>query len=230
MRCLVVDDDAMSRAVMEHFITQYGTLTLAASCENAIDAAVVLQQQEIDLVLLDIEMPEVTGLELIRSLTHRPQIILVTSKQKYAVEAFEVNVTDYLLKPVSYARFLKAVSRAHERWQEASEQGEPSQDYVFIKTEGRFIKLDLAAVQWFEAQGDYVMVHTAAGRHLIHSTMKALENKLPTTAFTRVHRSYIVRMDQVEDIKDTTIVIGAKVIPIGASYKEVLFSRLKTLG
>ena len=226
MRCLVVDDEALSRAVIEHFITQHGALTLVASCENAIKAATVLQQQQIDLVFLDIEMPEVTGLELIKSLTSRPQIILVTSKEQYAIEAFEVDVTDYLLKPVSYARFLKAVNRACERT--APEQASP-QDYVFIKTEGRFIKLDLSAVQWFEAQGDYVMVHTATGHYLIHSTMKGLEDKLASDAFIRVHRSYIVRMDQVQDIEDTTMVIGRKVIPIGASYREALFSRLKTL-
>ncbi len=218
----------MARAVIEHFITEHSALTLAASCENAIEAANVLLEQEIDLVFLDIEMPEVTGLELIKSLAHHPQIVLVTSKQQYAIEAFEVDVTDYLLKPVSYARFLQAVSRARERCRTAREQG-PG-DYVFIKAGGRFIKLDLAAVQWFEAQGDYVMIHTAAERHLIHSTMKRMEDTLPPHAFTRVHRSYIVRMDQIDDIEDTTITIGRKVIPIGASYKTALFSRLKTLG
>jgi len=227
MRCLVVDDDAMSRAVMEHFIAQHGGLDLVASCEDAIEASKVLRQEEVDLIFLDVEMPGMSGLELVKSLERRPSIILVTAKEDYAIEAFDIDVTDYLLKPVSYARFLKAVQRV-ERQQDTSEVAE-EQEYVFVKTEGRLVKLDLSTVRWIEAEGDYLMIYTQEKKYLVHSTMKGIEKKLPTGAFARVHRSFIVRIDQMDDIADASIVIGRKVVPIGASYKSELLKRLKMI-
>lgn len=228
MKCLVVDDEALSRAFMEHFIARHDALELVGSCESGIEAANVLQHQPVDLLFLDVEMPEMSGMELIESLTERPQIILVTAKQDYAVQAFDVEVTDYLLKPVTYARFLKAVQRAEERVRLKARAAPPS-EYVFVKTEGRLVKLDLATIRWIEAQGDYVMIHTAHRRHLVHSTMKGMQARLPADAFARVHRSYIVRLNQIADIADASIVIDRKVIPIGASYRNDLLRRLNRL-
>ncbi len=226
MKCLVVDDEALSRAFMEHFIARHDALELVGSCESGIEAANVLQQQAVDLLFLDVEMPEMTGMELIESLIDRPQIILVTAKEDYAVQAFNVEVTDYLLKPVTYARFLKAVQRAEER---LHARKAPATEYVFVKTEGRLVKLDLATVRWIEAQGDYVLIHTTGKRYLVHSTMKGMQERLPAGDFARVHRSYIVRLDQIADIADATIVIDRQVIPIGASYRNGLLKRLNRL-
>ena len=230
MRCLVVDDDELSRTMIEHLLAQHGGLTLVGSCESAIAAAKVLREEVVDLLFLDVEMPGMTGLELMKSMDVRPQVILVTAKEEYAIEAFDVDVTDYLLKPVTYARFLKAVQRA-ERQASLAEASEASQEqeYVFIKAEGRLIKVYLADIQWIAAQGDYMMVHTREHKYLMHGTMKSMEKKLPPHDFARVHRSYIVRIDQIEDIEDTTIVIQRKVIPIGGSYKDALLKRLRTI-
>lgn len=225
MRCLVVDDDALARAFMEHFIARHGALELIGSCESALEASGILKHERVDLVFLDIEMPEMNGLELIQRLTRRPQVILVTAKEEYAIDAFEVEVTDYLLKPVKYARFLKAVERAERRARAERLQAE----HVFIKTEGRLVRLELAAVQWIEAQGDYVLIHTDTGRYLVHSTMKAMIDRLPESDFARVHRSFIVRLDRIDDVSATSLVVGRRVIPIGASYKEDLHRRLHTL-
>lgn len=230
IRCLVVDDDEMSRTVLEHFVGQHDALTLVGSCESAIEAVNVLRTETIDLAFLDVEMPMMSGLDLVKSLDQRPQIILVTAKQDYAIEAFDVEVTDYILKPLTYARFLKSVQRAQRNLEPApAEAASEEPEYVFIKAEGRLVKLQLDAVRWIEAQGDYVMIHTQDQKYMVHSTMKGMQNKLPSSAFARVHRSYIVRLDQIADIEDTTLVIGRQVIPIGASYRKKLLAQLNTL-
>lgn len=228
MRCLIVDDDELSRAFLERFVEQHGELEWVDSCESAIEASKVLRRTDVDVLFLDVEMPGMSGLELVKSLDTRPQVVLVTAKEEYAIEAFNVEVTDYLLKPVTYARFLKAVERA-QRWARREAERLTDGDYVFIKADGRLVKLKLEDIQWISAQGDYMMIHTAGHKYLVHGTMKSMEVKLPAQAFTRVHRSYIVRIDKIEDIKDTTIVINRQVIPIGGSYKAGLLRRLPTI-
>jgi DNA-binding LytR/AlgR family response regulator len=228
MRCVVVDDDPLSRHVIEHFVANYDALDLVGSCSNAVEASNLLQHEAVDLILLDIEMPVMTGIEFVRSLSPVPQVILVTAKEEYALEAFDVDVTDYLLKPVTFSRFLQAIQRAQRRLQPAAPASEPPA-HVFVKSDGKLVKLDLNSVQWIEAQGDYVAIRTKERKLLIHSTMKALEEKLPSSLFARVHRSYIVRIDQIDDIEDTSIVIDRQVIPIGSSYREPLLQRLNTI-
>lgn len=227
LNCLIVDDDALSRTIMEDYVGRHGSLSLVASCDSAVSAANTLQTHAVDLLFLDVEMPEMSGLELIGSLTQMPHVILVTSKQQYAVEAFDVDVVDYLLKPVGYPRFLKAVERVLRLV--APPSSGSAEDHVFIKSDGRLIKLALADVRWIEAQKDYVMFHTADRQYLVHGTMKKTAANLPSRAFVRVHRSFIVRLDQIKDIEDSTLVIGRQVIPIGASFREGLLQQLKLL-
>lgn len=243
LRSLVVDDDAMSRALIEHFIQQHDVLEHVGSCASAIEAANRLRQGGQDLVFLDVEMPEMSGLELLKSLKERPQVILVTSKKEYALEAFDVDVTDYLLKPPSYGRFLQAVERARRRAEAANAEGaanddeapksagprQDADDHVFVKTGGRLVKLDLGDLLYVEAQGDYMLMHTPTDKHLVHSTMKAMASRLPESDFVRVHRSYVVRLDQIKDIEDRSLVIARAVIPIGATYKDALMKRLNLI-
>jgi DNA-binding LytR/AlgR family response regulator len=224
MNCLIVDDDAMARTLLEHYVAQYGGLNLLASCENAPDAFRYLQKGDVDILFLDVEMPEMTGLELLESLSHKPHVVLVTAKQEYALEAFDLEATDYLLKPVKYARFVKTMQRISKKQETQSNQP----NYVFIKTDGRLVKLDLADLQYIEAERDYMHLHTAKEKFIIHGTMKSFESKL-SSDFIRVHRSFIVRLDQIVDIADETIVIHKSVIPIGASYKETLKKRLNRI-
>ena len=227
LKCLIVDDDDITRELMASYVDRHHNLALADTCADGIEAINVLRSQSIDVIFLDIEMPEMSGIELIQSLKSRPQIVLATSKEEYAIKAFQEGVTDYLVKPVSYARFVKSVERVMELAPNAVKDA--TQDYVFIKSNGRLIKLNLKSVKWIEAQSDYMLIYTDRGKHLIHSTMKKLITKLPAKDFARVHRSYIVRIDKIEDIDDATIVIDKKVIPIGASHREKLLSRLHTL-
>ena len=237
MTCLVVDDDPIARALVERFVERHDALTLVGTCADAIEAANTLARHRaegdpVGLVFLDVEMPEMTGLELAEALgagpsATRPQVVLITSKEEYAREAFDVEVTDYLIKPPTYGRFVKAVERALAR--AASDPGPADDpDTLFVKSDGRLVRLDLRAVSWIEAQKDYVLFHTEARDHLVHVTMKALEARLPD-AFVRVHRSYFVRLDRIGDVEDSSLVIERKVIPVGATYRGPLLDRLNTL-
>jgi DNA-binding LytR/AlgR family response regulator len=247
----VVDDDPVARAVVERYVERHDELRLAASVGDADAATEVLRRDDdLDLVVLDIEMPGMSGLELadlevMHGLATRPQVVFVTAKEDYAVEAFAVEATDYLVKPVRYARFQRAIERVlrlraadaslatPDEAQAASTgggevTGAGGDEPVFVKVDGRLVRLDLDELKWVEAQGDYMLLTTTDSRYLIHSTMKTLAEKLPD-AFVRVHRSFIVRIDRIEDIEDTTLVIDRKVIPIGASYRDRLMERLNTL-
>lgn len=227
MKCLIVDDDPMARAMLEHFVDQHAATVFAGSCGSASEAANVLRSTKVDVLFLDIEMPEMTGIELVRNLKSVPEVVLVTSRKEYAVEAFEIEVADYLLKPVAYSRFMRTIERLNARI--APTDSAMAEDHVFIKTNGRLVNLDLRTVQWIEAQGDYVQVVAETDRYMVHGTMKKIESKLPERDFIRVHRSFIVRIDRVKDVEDTTLVVGAKVIPIGASYRGKFHQRINTL-
>jgi DNA-binding LytR/AlgR family response regulator len=227
MNCLIVDDEEISRRILERFVSQTDSLQLKGSCENAIDAVKILKSETIDLLFLDIEMPEMTGIELIETLNDSPQIIFVTAKENYAVEAFEHNVTDYLLKPITYARFLKSVDKAFEMFNQRVDDSVPG--YIFVKVDSRLLRLNLADINFVEAQGDYIQLHTTTGKHLIYSTMKHIEAKLPKKDFARVHRSFIVRIDRIADITENNLMIDKNIIPIGAMYKNELLKKLNIL-
>ena len=237
MTCLVVDDDPIARALVERFVERHDALTLVGVCADAVEATNTLARlraagEPVELAFLDVEMPEMTGLELAEALgagpaATRPQVVLITSKEEYARGAFDAEVTDYLIKPPTYGRFVKAVERALARSASASEpDGDP--DTLFVKADGRLVRLDLREVAWVEAQKDYVLFHTDERDHLVHVTMKALAERLPS-AYVRVHRSYFVRLDRIGDVEDSSLVVGRKVIPVGATYRKPLLDRLNTL-
>ena len=228
IRCAIVDDEEMSRQALALLVERVNDLSVVAVCENALDASRMLRTQPVDLLFLDVEMPGMTGIELIRSLTRKPEIVLVTGKEEYAVEAFEYDVADYIVKPVTVERFLKAVDRAVGRLRTDVEA--PLQDdSVFVKVDSRFVKVELRDVQWVEAAGDYVTIVTENDRFTVHSTMKSMENLLPADRFLRVHRSHIVRVDKIRSLEETTIVIGKKLLPVGDSYRAALRDRLTLL-
>ena len=238
MTCLIVDDDPIARAVVEHMVQRHDALSLAGICSDGVDAANRLAAlraagEPVDLVLLDVEMPEMTGLELAEAFgtgPERPQVVLITSKEEYAREAFDVDATDYIVKPVTHARFLKAVERALARRGpgDAAAPTPQDPDLLFVKSGGRFVRVDLREVEWAEAQKDYVLFHTPGGDHLVHTTMKALAERLPA-AFVRIHRSFFVRLDHIRDVEEGSVVVGKRVLPVGATYRAPLLDRLNTL-
>ncbi len=229
MNCIVVDDEEFSRNVIKHFINKTDGLNLLSECENAAEAFKALKSDEIDIVFLDVEMPDMTGLELLKALDDLPQIILVTSRPNYAVEAFEYSVTDFLVKPVNYARFLKAVSKAETNLKASNVTIENKTNEVFVKADSKIIKLKLSDIIYIEALSDYVIINTPTRKYIIHSTMKGLEKKLPDADFIRVHRSYIVNFAKIDQIEDLNVIVPGKTIPIGASYKNAFMKKLNLL-
>ncbi|UTW60946.1 response regulator transcription factor [bacterium SCSIO 12741] len=228
MNCVVVDDEHLSRKVLEKCISQTDFLNLVGYYTNALELKKGLDEKKIDLIFLDIQMPEMTGIEFIRTIKDIPQVILVTSRTNYAIEAFENDVTDYLVKPISYERFLKAAEKA-QKIHEAFGNNDAEENIIYVKSDSRLIKVDLLSVTFIEALGDYVRIHTKSGKYTVLSTMKAMEAKLPSDDFMRIHKSFIVRIDKILKIEKNTVYLEKDRIPVSRTYKDSLKSRLNIL-
>jgi DNA-binding LytR/AlgR family response regulator len=228
MKCIIVDDNEVARAAVKHCVEKTPFLTLVGVCTNPIDALEIIKHEKPDLLLLDVEMPEMSGIDFIKTFRDIPQVILITSKKEYAAEAFDFNVTDYIIKPVEYPRFLKAVNKAKEM-QDALKQENPESSELFIKVDNRYVHINLKDINVVEALADYVHIYTDKQRYTVLSTMKAIEDKLPNKDFIRVHRSFIVRIDKIKEIDDHTIVIADKHIPVSRNQKEPLMNMLNKL-
>lgn len=231
MRCLIVDDNQLARMAMKQLVSQVQMLELVAECSDAMQAYNYLRNDQIDLLFLDIEMPGMTGIELTKKLGNkRPLIVFTTAKTDYAVEAFELNVVDYLVKPVAIPRFLQAVEKAKETLDSNKQEVKiEEQQFVFVKDNGVLKKINVEDILYLEAMGDYVKVHTAQKFHVLHSTLKSIEEKLPASKFIRVHRSYIVALQKIDFIQDGVISIGKASIPVAETYKSTLNKRLNLL-
>lgn len=227
MKCIIVDDDELSRNIMEDLIAETD-LELVQSCGSAMEAFNVLKNESIDVIFLDVDMPKMSGLDLMRSLDDLPQVVLITSHSEFALESWEYNVTDFIVKPISHARFLKALEKVKKNLSRP-ENIETNTKTLFIKTDSRLVQVFLNHILYIEALGNYVTVFTENGKYIVLSTMKDLESKLTTPEFSRVHRSYIVRLDKISSIEDNYINVGQKAIPIGKNYKDELMKSLNTL-
>ncbi len=228
LNCIVVDDDEMSRKVMAHFIEKTNFLQLTKEFDNAMDAIHYLDDEHVDIIFLDIQMPEMSGMEFINALEKDIEIILITSEQKYAVEAFEKKVTDYLVKPIEYARFLQSVHKAHTNVELKRSQSAKRKE-LYVRTDAKIVRIPYGNILFVEALADYVIIHTELKKHIVHFTMKGIVSRLPEDLFVRTHRSYIVNLDKIESLEDNSLVIEKKFIPIGASYKEALLDQLNFL-
>ncbi|MEM6643600.1 MAG: LytTR family DNA-binding domain-containing protein [Bacteroidota bacterium] len=232
LNCMVVDDDKMSRLVINKYIEKTDFLTLSHDLDNTKEAGDVLlgeSSNDVDVVFLDIEMPGMSGLELVKSLQKAYNVILVTSKEEYATEAFEDSVADYLMKPVEYERFLKAANKVRENLKKEQILAE-KEDHIFVKSDGKLFRLAYDNILFVEALADYVIFNTEVGRkHIVHYTMKGIEKRLPESIFSRVHRSYIINRTKINRIEDLQVYIGEKNFSIGASYKDGLMSKFNML-
>ncbi len=232
MDCIVVDDSLVARKALTTLIAQVGYLKLKKECSTPLEAYNYLKTEHIDLIFLDIEMPGMTGIELVKNLKHRPIIILISSKKEYAVEAFELNVADYILKPVTLARFMVALDKAKEIYDHKDkkvELGERDQEYIFVRSNSVLAKIKLNDIQYVQAYGDYVKIFTKEKQNLVHCTLKSIEEKLASGKFYRLHRSYIVAVDHIEKIEENDAYIGKQPIPIGEQYKKELLAKLNLL-
>jgi DNA-binding LytR/AlgR family response regulator len=228
-----VDDDRMSLRILQSLVEKTDFLSLAGAYDNALRAARALAEQEVDLLFLDVEMPDMTGLELIETLDRKPQIIITTSKEQYAMKAFDHDAADFLLKPIeNYARFLKAVRKAMGNLRKPvapAPAGAEPVSTVFMKVDSLLVSVNLKEVHYIEAYGDYVKIHTEAKTFVVHTKLRTMEDTLPERDFARVHRSFIVRIDKIKNIDTSNLQVGTKIIPISNSYRALLFEKIQTL-
>ncbi|WEK33646.1 MAG: response regulator transcription factor [Candidatus Pseudobacter hemicellulosilyticus] len=225
LTCIAVDDEPLALQLMEDYISKVPYLQLVATCGDAFDATSVLQERPIDLVFIDIQMPGLTGLQFIQSLTHKPLFILITAYEKFALQGYALNVVDYLLKPVDLSRFLQACNKAlelHNLRQAASQQPAPEADFFFVTVDYSQVKLMYADLVWIEGLRDYVKIHLKppAKPLIVRSSVKHMEEELPATRFLRFHKSYIAAIDAISSIRRNSLFIGELELPIGETYRE----------
>jgi DNA-binding LytR/AlgR family response regulator len=226
IRCIAVDDEKLVLDLLADNIRQVPYLQLVKACRNAMEAIEILQQEKTDLIFLDIQMPKLSGLQFIQTLQQPPMIILVTAYEKYALESYNLNVVDYLLKPVSFERFLTACNKAKKLFdlgiERAVIQKEKLPDHIFINVEYTLVKILFADILFIEGLKDYIKIHLASSSRpvLTKMTLKGMEEKLPAGKFIRVHKSYIVAADKVTIIKRDLVYIGNNEIPVSDFYKE----------
>ncbi len=225
IRTLIVDDEPLAHDIIENYVNKIPDMTIVAKCDNAIEANQVIQSQEVDLVFLDIQMPQMTGIELVKSISNPPKIVFTTAFAEYAVDGFELNAVDYLLKPIAFDRFLKAVNKVKDSL-DPNDTPTTADDFFFVKADKKLVKVHFSEMLYVEGLKDYVIIKKEQGRVIALQTMKSLETKLPSDMFMRVHRSYIVNIQQIKAVVGNTIEIvesgQPKHIPIGKNYKEDL--------
>jgi len=222
----------MARTALKKLIEQVDSLNLKEECASPIDAYNYLLKNEVDLVFLDVEMPGMTGIELIRNLEKRPIIILITSKTDYAVEAFELNVADYIIKPVTLSRFMVAVAKAKELFESKGQKielNEKDKEYMFVRSNSVLTKIKINDITYIQALGDYVNIYTTDSRYTVHITLKAIEEKLPEEKFYRLHRSYLIALDHIDKVEEGTAFIGKHPVPIGEQYKKELLKKINLI-
>lgn len=234
MNCIIIDDEKMARVIIRTLCNQIKSLNLIEEFTNAIEAIKFLNENQVDLIFLDIHMPNFSGLDFIKTLKDPPKIIFTTSDPKFAIEAFEYDfIVDYLLKPVELPRFEKAVKKAEKRQMIQSQLNskvttEIKNDF-YVNIDRRLIKIDLPSIYLIEAKGDYINIKTEDSNYTVHSTLKKIEEKLPSSLFLKVHRSYIINVKKIIDIEDNSVLIKKDVVPVSRSNRPELMKRLDLL-
>ena len=228
MNVVIVDDNKIARTTLKQLASRVKDLVVVAECENAMDAYNVLLENSVDLLLLDIEMPGMTGIELTRNLgAKRPLIIFTTSRKDYAVEAFELNVVDYIVKPVTLPRFIQAIDKAREIRTSLEEEVKLAPDgFIFIRDSNIVRRIGLEEILYAEAMGDYVKLHVAGKFFAIHTTLKAVEERLPANQFLRIHRSFIVSIPRIDTLQEGALIVQGKPLPIADAYRAALNKRM----
>ncbi len=227
-KCIVVDDDAMSRVSVKKCVERHPDLEFLYEFDSAKEALIQIPDLKPDLIFLDIEMPEMTGLEFISALSSQAHVIIISSKAEYAIDAFDFNVTDYLTKPVDFDRFCKAVERVAQINSNVSVSAEEVNN-LFVKADSKYVKIKLSEIQYIEALSDYVSIYTDKGRFVLLGTMKGMESKLDPNQFIRIHRSYIINLHRIESFQEGYVKIGENQLPISRGSKENLMKKINLL-
>jgi two-component system LytT family response regulator len=238
LKCIAVDDEPLALDIIEDYISKVPFLELVKRTENAIEALQLVQAGGVDLVFLDIQMPDLTGIQFLKIASGKANYILTTAYSQYALESYDLNVSDYLLKPIAFDRFYKAVEKVRHQMQKeeiaapvvvepiqsnSASPNAPVQDFIFVKTEHKIQKIQLDDILYIEGLKDYISIFTKNERVITLQNMKKMEETLPKGEFIRVHKSYIISLDKVESIERSRISIAGKVIPIGDTYRDEFF-------
>ncbi|HJS54696.1 MAG TPA: LytTR family DNA-binding domain-containing protein [Chitinophagaceae bacterium] len=227
-KCIIIEDEPLAQNVLKKYIGDHPSLELVAVSGDALEAQAILNQQNIHLVFLDINLPKLSGINFIKSLVQSPLIIFTTAYPEFAVEGFELNAIDYLLKPFSFERFLKAVNRAIEKLTTSNQINEGNKTpSIFLKADKKIHKVDLDSIHYIEAVGDYMKVMTDSGPLIINETMKKLQEELPAGSFIRVHKSFIISRNRIKFIEGNYVQVELKSIPIGATYRNEVHAKIE---
>jgi two-component system response regulator LytT len=237
MNCIIIDDEKVARAIVKTLCSRIDSLSVLEEFSNALGAIKYLNENTVDLIFLDIHMPDFNGLDFIKSLKKPPKIILITSDSKFAMEAFEYDfMVDYLLKPLEFNSFNKAIEKAYIKEFELGSKSviaksitNVTENDFYINIDRRLIKIDLPSIYLIEAKGDYIKIKTENKDYLVHSTMKKIEEKLPRSLFLKIHRSFIINIKKIIDIEDNSVLIQKDVIPVSRSKRPELMKRLDLL-
>lgn len=236
MNCIIIDDESTARTIIEQLCSQVKSLNLVEEFPNAIQAIKYLNQNEVDLIFLDIHMPDFTGFDFIETLKNPPKIILTTSDPKFAIQAFEYDcIVDYLVKPITLPRFEKAIQKSENasvksKAKDVDDKVELSSgNDLYVNIDRRLIKIDIPSIYLIEAKGDYIHIKTEDKNYTVHSTLKKIEDKLPESIFLKVHRSFVINFSKIIDIEDNSVLIKRDVIPVSRSKRPELMKRLNLL-
>jgi two-component system response regulator LytT len=235
MNCIIIDDEEMARAIVSELIAKNTDIVVEKEFSNALQAIKYLNQNDVDLIFLDIHMPDFTGFDFIETIKNPPNVILITSDKNFAIDAFEYDcIVDYLVKPITKDRFQKAVQkvkafRTNLTSKEVVEFDEGDVNEFYINIDRRLIKIEMALVNIVEAKGDYIHIKTDGKNYIVHTTLKKIEEKLPKDLFLKVHRSFIINTKKIIDIEDNSVLIGKEVIPVSRANRSELMNRLNLL-
>lgn len=228
IRCIIVDDEPVARKIIREFVEEVNFLTLAGEFENALKAENFLRNEQADIVFLDIEMPKLSGLDWLKRSTVKPLVILTTAFPEYALEGYELDIIDYLLKPVRFSRFLKAAQKAKDfiRMKSAGNHlAEPS--WLFVRSDKRIEKIETADILYIESTGNYIHIHLKDKSIIAYLTLKGIESELPSTGFIQIHQSFIVNFSKIEAIEGNQVKINNKMLPLGRSYRDEFMKMIR---
>lgn len=227
MNCIVVDDEPIALSGMADFVERTPFLSLVSSCKNAMEALQVISEGQVDLVFLDINMPQLSGVDMLESIENPPMIIFTTAYPDYALKGFEVNAVDYILKPISYAKFLKASQKAYKTYCLIHQSGNlQEEDVIYIKVDKRLVKVMISDILFIESLKDYICIHTRQQSYITYLSLNKIIKELPEKSFVQVHKSFIISIHGVDAIDGNVLEINHKAIPIGRAYKEDVLMKI----
>lgn len=224
IKCIITDDEPVAREGLQSYVEKVDFLALTGVCEDAIQLNTLLKTEQPDLLFLDIEMPYLSGLDLLATLSNPPKVIITSAYEQYALKGYELDVTDYLLKPISFERFLKAINKVHDLLQK--ETAPAAEEFLFVKSDKQMKKVFLKDILFIEGLENYICIYTASDKILVHSTMKNIYNSLPESDFIQTHRSFIVNIHHVSLIEGNILNIAGHEIPVARNYRETVFARI----